>query len=837
MSSKLGRSLASWPVRHPWAFGAGCLGTLAVMTAVVCAIVATNGTYPEGVDTLYHVYKGDALYRSIQQGNWWPLYDPLWYNGTQLMRYWAPLPVYVFAGCEALAGGDALHAFVVFCGVVFLIGAVSWTYVGMKVKRPWLGLIIGVLWLLLPNNLVALFSEGNLPRCLSLALLPLLVLFANRYLESGSWKQLVPVTVLFALMALCHAGFAAMIAIAMAVYLVCYGLVCRTWKRGLAVIMAALLGFALVGLWLVPALIGDTLLPSDAPDMADYFQSLWVTLNPFERLTSGNNASYFGCAAAALCVFGFLFAKRRSMPGFLAAALLVLCTSELALPALSKLPGSDAFWMLCYVSIALAFMLFSFLSWRTLKTPLVVLVCVLLVADSTPSWTLAWGNQSGSDPQQRLEQTEQRMLVDQAKDVTTQRLALVDGSRFNSESTYAATGLHDPIAISEGAVQQPCVTASNYTLLDEALAQGQFDYLFDRSLELGNDSVLVLTSLASVNDDSIGAHLDSSAARLGYHMVAQNGEYRLYHRDTPATFGVKSTYRAIAIGSSASTVALQFPAFEEGSSQNLNDYTFDQLKRYDVVYLGGFTFNDRTAAEDLVNRLADEGVRVVIAADGIPTDEHTGQHTFLGLDCEDITFSNGFPELQTDEGALVTTLFPNGHQQWSTVYVNGIAHPSATIQEGDRTLPVCGTLDNPNIAVIGLNLTYYESLTHDANVQTLLAGILNVDPDELPQRDVVPLDVTYGADGRTITVQSPENNVNTTLSYQDIFTSDSTLTRENNLLYVNSGTTVIQLRYPYLWQGAAVSTAGLLASIAFFAIMRKRGHDKGTGHVPRPASP
>lgn len=828
MSSKLGRSLASWPLRHPWAFGAGCLGTLAVMTAVICAVVATNGTYPEGVDTLYYVHKGDALYRSIQQGTRWPLYDPLWYNGTQFMRYWAPLPVYVFAGCEALAGGNALHAFVVFCGVVFLIGALTWTYIGMKVKRPWLGLLVGMLWFLLPNNLVALFSEGNLPRCLSLAVVPLLVYFANRYLTEGSWKQLPAITALLGLVALRHVGFAVMVAIAITLYLVCYGLICRTWKRGLAVIAAMLLGFAVIGVWLVPALIGNALLPSNAPDMADYFQSLWVTLNPFERLTSGNTASYFGCAAAALCVFGFLFAKRRSMPGFLAAALIVLCTSEAAQPALSKLPGSDTFWMLCYLSIALAFMLFSFLTWRTLKTPLVVLVCALLVADAVPSWGLAYGNQSGSDPQQRLENTAQRMLVDQAQDATTQRLALVDDSRFDSESIYVATGLNNPVAISEGAPQQPCVTAENYTLLDEALAQGQFDYLFDRSLELGNDSVLVLTSLASVNDDSIGAHLDSSAARLGYHMVGQNGEYRLYHRDTPATFGVKSTYRAIAIGSSASTVALQFPAFEQASSQNLNDYMFDQLKQYDVVFLGGFTFNDRSAAEDLVNRLADEGVRVVIAADGIPTDEHTGQHTFLGLDCEDITFSNGFPELQTDEGALVTTLFPNGHQNWSTVYVNGIAHPSATIKEGDRTLPVCGTLNNPNIAVIGLNLTYYESLTHDANAQALLAGILGVDPDELPQRDVVPLDVTYGADGRTITVASREDDVCTTLSYQDIFTSNSKLTRKNNLLYVNSGTTVIQLRYPYLWQGVAVSAAGLAASAAFFAIMRNRERKRPT---------
>ena len=384
------------------------------------------------------------------------------------------------------------------------------------------------------------------------------------------------------------------------------------------------------------------------------------------------------------------------------------------------------------------------------------------------------------------------------------------------------TGFDDPIAMSEGAAWQSSVTASNFMQLDRALEQGGFAYLFDRALEMGNDSVIVYNSLVKDRDDSTEAKLDSAAARLGYHLTSSNSEYRLYHRDTPGSFGVKSSYRAIAIGTSAQTVALQFPAFQEGDSNNLSNYTYDQLKDYDVVFLGGFTYNDRDEAQDMVNRLADNGVRVVIAADGIPADEHTGQHTFLGLDCEDITFSNGFPEFQTDEGSMITTLFPNGYQKWSTVYVNGITHPDAVIEEGGRTLPVCGTTDNPNIEVIGLNLTYYESLTHDPNVQALLAGVLGVAPDELPQREVVGLSVEYGADGRSITIDSPDDEVCTTLAYQDIFSSDNALIRHNNLLYVNRGETVITMSYPYLWQGVAVSIVGAVAAIAFFALMRKR---------------
>ena len=44
--------------------------------------VCWNGVYPSGSDTMYHVYRGDFVYRSILEGNWWPSYNPMWYNGA-----------------------------------------------------------------------------------------------------------------------------------------------------------------------------------------------------------------------------------------------------------------------------------------------------------------------------------------------------------------------------------------------------------------------------------------------------------------------------------------------------------------------------------------------------------------------------------------------------------------------------------------------------------------------------------------------------------------------------------------------------------------------------------
>lgn len=66
---------------------------------LVIWLINANGVYPSGSDTMYHVYRGDYVYNSIKSGNLFPLYDPMWYNGVKLLRYWSPLPAYVMALC------------------------------------------------------------------------------------------------------------------------------------------------------------------------------------------------------------------------------------------------------------------------------------------------------------------------------------------------------------------------------------------------------------------------------------------------------------------------------------------------------------------------------------------------------------------------------------------------------------------------------------------------------------------------------------------------------------------------------------------------------------------
>ena len=97
-----------------------------------------------------------------------------------------------------------------------------------------------------------------------------------------------------------------------------------------------------------------------------------------------------------------------------------------------------------------------------------------------------------------------------------------------------------------------------------------------------------------------------------------------------------------------------------------------------------------------------------------------------------------------------------------------------------------------------------------------------ISSEELPDRKIVPLKVEYG--NNEITITSNNDNVNTTLAYHDIFSSSSDITHRNNLMYVNKGTTVIKMRYPYLWQGALVSAAGVVLMVAWLIVKRRNNN-------------
>ncbi len=795
----------------------------ALLSFVVAKLVQNSGIYPSGVDTLGHIYKGDMLYKAVGNGDFWPLFDPLWYNGMETMRYSAPLPLYCLALCQWCGGGNPLNGYLVFVAAIYLLGAISWLYIGFKVKRPFFGSFVGALWFFMPNNLYVLFHEGNLPQSMCIAILPLLMYLVYRCLREKPWYAWCGLSVCFSVFALCQPGYAGLVFLAFVVYFTLDAIVSREWLGGVRVAVSLALGYLLAGTWLAPFVVRNGVSEVSMDVLADYFQDMFLSLNPAARFQRGCVDVYFGLAVLLLAVFGGLLSKRKSLPGFWTGLVIFIGTSNGSYILLSHLPGGQVLQMLRFISIALCMVLFSFLIWDTLKKGWIIIFAALLVLDALPSLPMVVGHLAETKPQEILADYAEWTLVEQAKEITKQRLALVDESALNAMGAYLATGFGETAPISYGAMGELSATSTNFLQIERALEEGEYPYVFDRCLELGNDTVIVRMDIVGSLERHPVKDMDAAALSVGYRLVNSNDNYRLYHYDIDGNWGTVTEYPAIGIGSATDQLSRQFPAVEETQSDNLNDYTFEDLCNYKLIYLAGFTYDDKAAAEELILKLSESGVRIIIAADGIPDDRGSQNQSFLGVVCNGVVFSQGYPDLDTVDGVLETDLFPDGYREWSTVYVDGLDEVWGTVDNVDWELPFYGTVKNDNIIVIGLNLTYYYGLTEDESVGQLLSRTLNISSSDLPKREIVPYHVEYMED--RIVLSSERADLNTGIAYHDSFKASGEIYQRNHLLHVGEGATVIFLTYPYLRWGMALSALAA-ALILWHTLYRKRRAEK-----------
>lgn len=830
------------------------------VSVLVVFLVKNNVAYPTGSDTMYHIFRGDYVYNSIKEGSWYPIYNSMWYNGVEIMRYWAPLTAYYMALCQMIAGGGQLAGYLIFVGSVCFFNSISWLIIGRKMNRPYLGAFVGLIWFFMPNNLLALFVEGNLARSLCMIFLPVFIYAVCEYLSERKRIYIPIIIVTFALMAMCHLGYAGMIALAVLIYCIVYMFQQGNKRAVLEVIVSILLGFMVLGIWLVASLNGGITSLDNSENMANFFQKLVVTLNSLDRIKSNNSHFYYGIAACIIAVCGIFLGYKKSRAGFVTAVVILVCTTTAMYPVLSLLPGSQYLWMLRFISIALCFILYSFLKWDTLKKPLVLLMCVLLIADIVPSLTLITGGSlftednkislSGmfsrynstsednssdtsliddilslnmtdtSEAEDRINHTQNYTLISKAQSITGQRLALMDASSLGAMGAWLTADWNNGVPAAFGAGWEAANTSTNIANLNKAMAESRFYYMFDRCEELGNDTVVVRLSQLNKYTGTLDK-LDEAANAVGYKLVDYNGDYRLYHLDVNGNWGTISTYEAIGIGSGASGISLRFPAVEETDSYNLDDYTFEQLSQYKEIFLDGFTYNDKEAAEELIIRLSEAGVKIIISADSIPQDKRTHTQTFLGVTCNAVKFENGYPEMNTRIGRVYTDMFPQGHTEWNTVYLDGLDTSYGSVDDNGLSLDFYGTVKNDNIIMCGLGIMNFYSMTGDKTVGRLLENMSGLTQETLPQRKIVPLTIDYT--GSTITITSNEDNVNTALAYHDIFSTAQNIEKKNNLMYIQKGTTVINIKVPYVWQGAIVSIAGIILSVVWVIALGKTG--------------
>lgn len=771
-----------------------------------------------GNDIWGHLYKSQYMYEQIQQGNWYPLYTGDWYNGIQPYRYWAPFPYYCMASLLALTGGNMAKAYCLFAGVSLAVGGAGFVFLSNRMKRLPLGTVLGIFWFFMPENFRVFFCEGNLPRMVTAIIIPYFIYFLYRFLEENRTVALFGILVTTALITLSHAMIGAMTGVATFLFFCFYCWENDCLRKGIRVLVTMVLAFAVIGIWLLPALSGGLVgmnSDSSAEVMASLMYSLSDSLNPSNRVSGIVDTFYYGISVVVLSVLGILLGKKKNRAGYYLAILILLLTTTAALPFLSKLPLNQLLWMMRFATIAYALFLLSFLQWKTLKKPFVVLFTAILILDCIPSMNVERYYTQSKDT------TSEEVAVLQKE--TSQRTSILDLSAFGSYPSYGLNQGENATAYTYGWAWQGAETAPNIVHLNEALEKENYRYLFDRSVELGDDTVMVRKNLVGAAGKKLSDLLEGAEAS-GYSLIRTTENAYIFKKATPDCFGVVTEYKGLAIGSYADSLELYYPSFTTGDSQYLDDYTYEELSQYDALFLSGFSWHNREKAEQLVVRLGKAGVRVVVDGTHLAVDKKTNRQHFLGVTMQDITFSHRYPTLYLDGEEQMMLDFSEENQEWNTGYLEGCDESVGTFSYSDQDLTWLGSVkETPNVWFLGLNLAYHSIDREDRNGFAVLSRLFAIEQGALPQRQLVELTISYRNSGMTIT--SLKDNVNTTLAFLDSFATTEKVEKKNHLLYVNQGTTRITYHYPYLVEGAILSVVGILLFVVYFLWICKKSRE------------
>lgn len=785
---------------------------LAVGAAVLAGYLYAVNMQPSGDDVWGHLYKSEVMYENIRQGNWYPLYDAKWYNGIQLYRYWPPFSYYVMAGLMMMTGGNLLHTYYLLAAVVFFAGGLPWVLWGNMENRRVMGTTLGLIWFFMPEIVKIYFDSGNIPQMITSTIVPYVVFFLWLFVRKKKNAAVVGLFVTMAVMTYTHLMVTALMGVSAFIYLWIDQFWNKDWKRKMQALCVMVTGILSVGIWILPALKGGmvTSEQSGGSVMATLIFPLRTSLNPWLRLqTDEGTTFYFGLAVVVLSVLGLLFARGGKKAGFVLPLVILVFTTPATYGFLSKLPFSQLFWMTRFMPMVYGFFFCSMMEWTLLKKKYCVIAMAILLFDLAPSFRIS--NYEVIAPEETIAE------IGELRDLTSQRASVVDISSYGPYPSYGLCA-EDGVNYTFGWAWQGAVTGDNIVLLNEAMENERYLFLFDRCLELGNDTVLIRKMHVGANGGSKEQML-AAAEKSGYALMKETEGAYLFKHETPDTFGVVSRYQGIVIGRYANAMTTAFPAFQAGKDEELDAYSYEELAAYKTIFLTGFTYEDKKVAEALLEKLADNGVRIVIDSTHLPADARTKTETFLGVTNQQIHFQNGYPELQINGKSYQTGNFAPEDADFATGYLSKVDHVLGSVQVGTEKLAFYGyNEEHPNINFLGINLMYYAISTNDEVAFSLLNEILNVSNQQLPVRELVPLTVEREGNELHIRVEDESalekgNAVNTTMAYQDIFSSKQKIIEKNHLLEVQEVETTITMRYPMFAAGLAVSIFGLLAGI------------------------
>lgn len=800
--------------------------------------------YPWGADTWGHLYKADYLYNQMLKGNFFPQFIPDWYNGSELFRYWAPLPYYFIAIIRCCVPNIfvAGNYYIFICAI---IGGLFWL-MARKDIGLWPAIMAGVVWVIWPDNLKIALAEGNLPRVLTTAILPLAfwVFFKtiNPQTKNRLWPTLITILSINMLV-LCHAMMSAIYCVSFMLFAILLwifkGTSMKLVLRGFFSIIA---GLTVSSWWLMPSLRGGlTGMSKEAASAPVEFIKATLAFDPTYRFIDPG-AHYWGISL--VLIIGLTLLIWRAKPGwakslFYCGLLLIMLT----LPSFSWLqqilPLGYILWPLrfsTFASFALIACGFSFtpsylLSSRSNQVTAGILVLAIFLGLSVDSYFSHKGMVNA-----RTEPYDTLQCSSRLSQSHGWRVATLDFSSLASAPSYLfSMRAHREQVF--GWAWQGATTSQNIMLLNTALTYNWYPFLFRELNHLGGTDLVV-------NDKFVGqlATFKQMADRYGYSKQEKIANISIWKKQSRPYMVVRKK-SCLVIGKHASIYALLFPDVEIGHTNLIDEYSPEELKGYKLIILSGAQWRIQSEAERRILDYTHSGGRLIVDFTGFPLNVLARQPKFLGIYAEPVDIRHQLT-VESDRGPIRFKPFSLDYPSWRTYAPQSLDKTLVSYQHYGNKAAIWGykNIDGNKIWFLGGNLAYHVFLTGDTNALQVLEQFTGLSNEYTPEKTVAFDTYKVKDDGYSMSY-SLDTAQDVVIPISDLEGFEAKIDgkvaktgRNENMisLPLPAGNHQIDLRFckpPVCYQGIYISLQGLLGCFVWLWIEWRRAKSKATENL------
>ncbi|MDP2727173.1 MAG: 6-pyruvoyl-tetrahydropterin synthase-related protein, partial [Dehalococcoidia bacterium] len=470
--------------------------------------------------------------------------------------------------------------------------------------------LAGLLYILAPFNIRTIFFAGNLPRTLTLVLIPLSFYFVLRLLgKSGRLNSLGLALTVMALV-LAHQMQALMVLLGLGAFVVAFFIINNEpIKKTVPVILSGLFGVWLSLWWLIPAVTNFDLanVPYLKPEQVAVYS---LTLRNFDPFYAGMDPAivYPSLALIAAAALGLAIVRSRmALCLFLAAALMLFLSFGTTLPFWWNIPFSQSLLPWRFLNVAY-FPLSVLAAWglgrlATLKSPHLGLRWLAVVGAAAILAVIYL------DYQPRFDLIRGRDLGWLQKPVSTMTASAANDGRFAYFSGHMLSEIaYVPIVdggrlLSDGWAFEGTIHNDTIRRMGFAYRKG-FPQFLARTYALWNARRLIL--------DNEHSSARPALEQAGWMETGKGEGFSMLSNPRPSSYLMYQDRSALAIGYTAPWVGLIYPWVSTGPSPYVDDYPLQFLNQFDILILSNFRYRDSRKLDQILRTLMSQDKMVVI---------------------------------------------------------------------------------------------------------------------------------------------------------------------------------------------------------------------------------